>query len=179
MTDRYHTPELKDPTPKELKSFDDNLTGNEKEDEYETPPELYFDLCMTYNLKPALDASANQENSKCKYFLTDALHKEWMKPHTYKLRTSKFKGVDVWCNPPHSLTEQFVKRANYQALKHNINIIMIVPANSICAKYFDEILESPFTEYHRISGRITFYRNGKPSRFPSRNGYFVVIWRKV
>lgn len=178
MTDQYWTKQK--PKIEELKPFDDNLTGNEKEDEYETPPELYFDLCMTYQLKPELDVAANQENSKCKFFLTDGLHKEWMKPHSYKLRTNtKFKGVDVWCNPPHSLTEQFVKRANQQAIKHNINILMIVPANSICAKYWDEILESPFVEYFRISGRITFYRNRKPSKFPSRNGYFVIIWRKV
>lgn len=164
----------------ELKKVDDNLSGNEKEDEYETPNDLFIQLCHAYKFNPQLDAAANNENSKCRFFLTDALHKEWMKPHTYKKRTDTFlKGVDVWCNPPHSLTEEFVKRANQQSDKHNINIMMIVPANSICAKYFDEILESPFVNYFRISGRITFYRNGKPSRFPSRNGYFVVIWRKV
>ncbi len=177
MSDQYWT--KKEPI-EELKPFDDNLTGNEKEDEYETPPLLFFDLCMTYNLKCELDVCANKDNSKCKFFLVDALHKEWMKPHTYPKRTdTRVKGVDVWCNPPHSLTEAFVKRAHQQNEKHNINILMIVPANSICAKYFDEILQNPFTEYHRISGRITFYRNGKPSKFPSRNGYFVVIWRKV
>jgi len=171
IRDRYHP---------ELKEIDDTLARNEKEDEYETPPELYFDLCMTYQLKPELDVAANKENSKCKYFLTDGLGKEWMKPHDYLKRIdTKFKGVDIWVNPPHSKTKEFVLKANQQWLKHNINILMIIPANSICAKYFDEILESPFVEYFRISGRITFYRNRKPSKFPSRNGYFVVIWRKV
>lgn len=178
MTDQYWTKETEDLG--DLKPFDDNLTGNEKEDEYETPPQLFYDLCAKYNFKPLLDVAANKDNTKCEYFLTDALHKEWMKPHTYKLRTdTKFKGVDVWGNFPHSKQEEFVKRAHQQNEKHNMNIMIIVPANTICAKYFDEILDNPFVEHHRITGRITFYRNGKPSKFPSRNGYFVVIWHKV
>ncbi len=164
----------------ELKEIDDSLSGNEKEDEYETPPELYLKLCETYKIYPSLDVTANKENTKCKFFLTDGLAKEWVIPYTYPKRTDmKYKTVDVWGNFPHSKQEQFVKRADQQWKKHNMNIMIIVPANSICAKYFDEIFDNPFVKYFRISKRIIFYRNGKPSKFPSRNGYFVVIWQKV
>ena len=146
----------------ELKEFDD--TGLDNEDEYETPWELYADLCETYNIHPHLDVAANRHNSKTDAFLDDALYEEW-----------NHYGEDVWCNPPHSKTEEFVLRADWQWDKHNINIMMIVPANAICAHYFDVILEH--AEYHRISGRPHFLRNGIPTKWPSRNSYFVVIWR--
>ncbi len=150
----------------ELKQFDDTLVGNEMEDEYETPKTLYHRLCEKYYIQPWYDVAATYENKKCTYCYTketDGLSQMWIR--------------DVWCNPPHSLTEEFVKKADGQWLTHNINIIMIVPANAICAHYFDDILEE-HAKYHRIPGRITFLRNGRPSKYPSRNGYFVVIWRK-
>ena len=33
-------------------------------------------------------------------------------------------------------------------------------------------------EIHPVFGRPRFLRNGRPSKFPSRNSYFVVVWRK-
>jgi len=152
----------------ELKEFDDTVHD---EDEYETPKTVYDNLCLTYQVYPQLDVASDQEgqNSKCRLHLLDALKEEW----NYNRVTS------VWCNPPHSKTEEFVNRAQLQWNKHNINILMIVPANSICAHYFDDILQQPFVEYFRISGRITFLRNGKLTKYPSRNSYFVVIWRAV
>ena len=156
----------------ELKPIDDSLTGNEKEDEYETPPVLYENICKTYGIYPQLDAAANKENTKCPLFLTDSLAEEWGQGQLGS-------HLDIWINPPHSKTKEFVLRADQQWKKYNINIIMLIPANSICARYFDHILPNPNVKYYRVGGRITFYRNGKPSKFPSRNGYFVVIWNKI
>ena len=144
-----------------LKDFD--LTIMNDEDEYETPRELYKSLCEKYNIFPKLDVCADSNNSKCGLHLEDAFHKDWY--------------YDSWCNPPHSKTEDFVKRANTQWLNHNINILMIVPANSICTHYFEYIVEK-VVEIHPIFGRPQFLRYGKISKYPSRNSYFVVIWRK-
>ena len=141
-------------------------------DEYETPDDLFWDICKFTFLNPELDVCATPTNSKCEYFLTkyhDALTEDWVVGS---------RNVDVWCNPPHSKTRQFVERVNKQWWKHNINIIMLVPANAITAKYFDDIFDTEQAEYHRISGRIRFLVNGEPSKYPSRNGYFVVIWRE-
>ncbi len=149
----------------ELKPFDDIILDDE--DEYETPRELYETLCVKYDIQPQLDVCADALNKKCDYYFDiamDGLYNQWRH--------------DVWCNPPHSKTEKFVKRAQSQWKKNNINILMIVPANSICAHFFDLILAQHDAVYDRIPGRPRFLKNGKLSRFPSRNSYFAVIWVK-
>ena len=132
-------------------------------DEYETPHHLIPELSEEFNIFPKIDVcSANI--SKCDIGLKDGLVEEWNK--------------DVWCNPPHSENKKWINRANQQWKKHNINILMIVPANAITAKYFDETFNKGYATYHRISKRLYFLVDGKPMKDHSRNGYFVVIWRK-
>jgi len=155
----------------ELKEFDDTVHD---ENEYETPEELYTKLCNTYLIHPYLDVGANKENSKCHWYNDDAFNGDWIIHDSLEMKVQ-----DIWCNPPHDETGAFVKKADEQWGKYNMNIMMIVPANAICAHYFDDILQQPFVEHYRISGRITFLRNGKPAKFPSRNSYFVVIWRAL
>jgi phage N-6-adenine-methyltransferase len=133
-------------------------------DEYETPDDVFNELCKKYNVTPILDVCTTRKMSKCKKFFTkDATSKNWT--HS------------VWCNPPHSKTGDFVKKADAEWKRNNIDIMMLVPANSICAAYFDDILEKGHATYYRLSGRIRFLVEGKPSEFPSRNAYFIVIWR--
>lgn len=151
----------------ELKQFDDNIIDDQ--DQYETPRELFDHLRYKYDIFPLLDVAANVNNSKTQFHLHDALHQEWVLGKEI---------VDVWCNPPHSKTEEFVLRAENQWLKYGMNILMIVPANSICASYFDSIFRLNHARYYRISGRPQFLRDGRPSKFPSRNSYFAVVWRK-
>ena len=141
-------------------------------DEWETDDKLFKLLYKKYlGKKPRLDVACNFENCKCYEGIFLAFEFDWIGHSGNKL--------DVWCNPPHSKTESFVKRADEQWKKHNINILMIVPANSICAHYFDDVFDNNHASYYRISGRPQFLRNGKVSKFPSRNSYFVVIWKKT
>ena len=146
-----------------LKTYDETTHD---EDEYETPNRLYCDLIRKYGIKPIGDACATLQNRKCLDHFSkhiDGLTHDWI--------------VDMWVNPPHSKTEAFVKKAHSEFLKHNINILMIVPGNAITAHFFD----IPFAngaEYFRFSGRPRFLQHGKPAPHSSRNGYFVVLWRK-
>lgn len=145
-------------------------------DEYETPDELYNKLCNDYDIIPHLDVATNQKNSKCEFGLFyaneshNALNYEWHHP---ELDIS----VNVWCNPPHSLNEKFVRKAFEQWQKHNINIMMLLPCNTQSSKYWHECIEG-VAEYHPIKGRIRFLVGGKPSKHASRNAYCIVIWRK-
>ena len=137
-------------------------------DEYETPKELFLEQCKKHTITPILDAAANINNSKCPYWYSkedDALSKTW--------------DLDTWVNPPHSLTKQFVLKADEEWQKNNINILMIIPANSICAKYCNDIFENSHATYHRINGRPVFHVNGLPCPEPSRNSYFALVWREV
>ena len=147
----------------ELEEFDE--TKND-EDEYETPSRLYCELIKKYGIKPLGDACATEDNRKCiDYFSKklDGLTHDWI--------------VDMWCNPPHSKTEEFAKKAFREWNKHNINILMIAPANAICAKFFTPIFAYG-AEYYRIEGRPRFLQHGKPAPNSSRNAYFTVIMRK-
>ena len=147
----------------ELEEFDKTEAD---EDEWETPWKDYYFLIGYHNLDPKLDVCADEINSKCFEHFTkedNALFHEWIR--------------DVWCNPPHSLTEEFVKKAQWEWKKHNTNILMIVPANAIGAHYFDYIFDNKCATYHRYSGRIKFTQHGI-EKSSSRNGYFSVVWRK-
>jgi len=146
------------------------------DDEFWTKIEDYERLCKIYCLNPELDVAANKENTKCKNWIdkeSNALFTEW---------TSFGCVVDVWCNPPHSMTEEFIRRADSQHKKYNMNIMMIVPSNTESTKVWSELIEDDYAdlvENHRIEGRPRFLKHGfKKTKFSSRNAYRVIIWRK-
>jgi phage N-6-adenine-methyltransferase len=152
-----------------LKQFDDtNTIVEEDDDNYETPDELFYSLTTNYNIIPRLDACATKENTKCQYFLTDALHQQWMIGGI---------AVDVWCNPPGSLQLKFIERAESQYLKYNMNIIMIVPANCVSTEIWHQYIERK-REYYAVKGRPIFLKNGRKTKFPSRNSYVCIVWRR-
>jgi len=134
-------------------------------DEYETPDYVIAELSKQYGIFPAIDVACNDKNAKCSYVLDDGLVSDW----------GDF-GRDVWVNPPQTKCKEFVLKADEQWRIHNINIMMIIPANVLTSNYFHQVIEH--VEYHPIKGRITFLVDGKISPYPARNGYFVVIWRK-
>jgi hypothetical protein len=109
---------------------------------------------------------ATQQNTKCILHINEkinSLRQDW--------------DHDSWCNPPHSMTGDFVRKAYSEWLKNNINIILLIPANTVSTGYWHEYIEG-ITEYHAVKGRIKFLRDGMPSKFQSRNSYMVVIYRK-
>ena len=135
-------------------------------DEWETPKFLFDELCEKYNIHPTLDVCATQQNTKCILHINEeinSLSQDW--------------DQDSWCNPPHSKTGDFVRKAYSEWLKNNINIMLLVPANTVSTSYWHEYVEG-ITEYHAIKGRIKFLRDGLPSKFQSRNSYMLVIYRK-
>jgi len=139
------------------------------DDEWETQDELFTSLCKKYKIYPDTDVCATDDNSKCSGYIDremDCLRHEF-----------QYHDEGLWCNPPHSKTKQFVKKMCEQWKKYNIPIMMIIPANSMCTSYASKYIEGK-AEYHPIFKRPQFLQNGELSKFPSRNSYFVVIWRK-
>jgi phage N-6-adenine-methyltransferase len=147
----------------ELKQYDDTVYD---EDEYETPSELYNKLCFLYGVKPALDVAADSINRKCLDYYDrqkDGLSFRW---------TS-----DVWCNPPHTKTGAFVRKAYNEWSANNINIMMIIPTNTMSSKFWHHCIEN-IAETHAILGRIRFRQFGRLAPSSARNAYVCVIWRK-
>jgi len=133
------------------------------DDEYGTPDDLFKQVCEFHSVTPELDVCADKLNRKCNMYLSDALNEDWT--------------AAVWCNPPHSKTKQFVQKAYEQWMKHNIDILLIIPANSICTKYAELYIKNNAT-ITPIYGRPRFLKDGKPSKYPSRNSYFSVCYHK-
>jgi len=142
-------------------------------DEWETPDVLLQHLWEKYNIHPKLDVAANYTNSKCQCHLLNGLEQEW----TIGDKDPE-PNIDIWCNPPHSKNEEFVKKAYDQWVKHNINIMMILPANTMCTNYAENWIE-PFAEYHPINRKFCKFLYKGEKKDSSRNGYFVVIWRRI
>ena len=137
-----------------------------KDDEFETPKELYDMLCKTYDIYPLLDVCATEQNKKAPLFYSikdNALEQEWR--------------YDSWMNDPHSLHEQFCAKAYQQWKRWNINILAILPANCGRTTYWHKYIEN-IAEYNMIAGAIRFLQDGKPSKDTSRNAYVSVRWRK-
>jgi len=156
-----------------LKPFDD--IPEPDEDSYETPPELLNRMGSQYSLEFHLDAAANEKNKICDQFLDDALHQEWI---LFAGRTPVV--VDVWCNPPHSMNEYFARRADAQHKKWDMNICMILPTNCQSAEFWHELIENETTCYienHPVIKRPHFLKNGRKTKWPSRNAYRSILWR--
>ena len=156
----------------QLREVDDRVEPDE--DSYETDQDLFERMQKNYGLVFRLDSAAKEHNTKCSFWLDDALHQEWI------IENSPGKD-DVWCNPPHSMNEEFIKRADAQHKKHNINICMIVPANCQSMPTWHELIESEtriITENHPIHKRPIFFKNGRKTKHSSRNAYRVIVWRQ-
>ena len=139
-------------------------------DEWETPTNLFIELNRRYNFHCVLDAACNEKNSKCVDGLGSALEQEWVSVG------------DVWCNPPHSITKAFIRRADAMHKKYNINICMIVPTRCQSMAVWHELIEDEIivkVENHPILKRPRFLKNGKLTKHPSQNAYRVIIWRHV
>ena len=146
---------------------------NSLSDEWETPRGLFQYIVNEIDFVPELDVCAEYGNNKCFKFYCkeeDGLAHEW-------------KHWNVWCNPPHSQTGKWVKYANEKWQRNNINIVMLIPANTMGSIYFHKYIQNYVTttrlvKYFPLLGRIRFLQNGKESEHKSRNSYIVVVFNK-
>ena len=178
-------------------------TPSSKNNEFETPKEIYNDIMNKINnlhfvklsniIKPELDPFTNsnrgdgKSNSKCKNYFTldnDAFVVDWV---------VKGKPVDIWVNHPHQPSgthERVIEKIVEQYEKWNVNIVMIIPSNCRRTKYWHKYIEPHIFRdllipdkkkfiynfpYHKT---IRFNESGKPSSDTSRNAYEIVFWVK-
>ena len=143
-----------------------------KSDEWWTPKEFISDAEKEHGMQFEVDVACTWKNCQCMTGLTTALKDDWNVKSFY----GKRKWGDVWCNPPHSMTDDFVSRGEAQHLKHGMRIMMIVPANYGSTRIFHKYIEGK-REYHFVEGRPKFLKHGLPSPSSSRNSYIVILWK--
>jgi len=144
-----------------------------KSDEWGTPPELFKAICKMTGVKPKLDVACTYDNCITGRKLPgDALIYEW----------NTGDRCAVWCNAPGTLIKKFMDRAVDQWMSHNIDIVMLVPVNTLANKSFQliwDMFREGQVDIHPLFGvRPHFLWEGKVSPYGSRNGYIVVHFKK-
>lgn len=138
-------------------------------DTRETPPELFATLDRRFGF--TIDAAALPSNAKVKRFWTpddDGLAKDWT-------------GERVWCNPPFSALEPWVRKASGSGADL---VVMLMPANRTELGWWQELIE-PYRDRGQglsvefLAGRIRFGLGGAAPLANTRPpfGCCLVIWR--
>ena len=100
-----------------------------------------------------LDACATSEFESKGFEFIDpdmcSLSTEWNSPIWYKIIKN------VWCNPPFSQKELFLKRAKEQSAKHNLTVCCMIPFEP-CTKWWREFVSDKATFVYVPSGRYNF-----------------------
>lgn len=130
-------------------------------DYWHTPPELYKLLDQEFAFD--LDAACHRENALANYVITegqDALTTEWQVWPSVRA---------VWCNPPYSKMDAFVRRAWEQCQAHRLTVVLLIPAYTDPGYWWDVIVPHA-DEIRFLKGRVNFLENGEQrqnARFPS------------
>lgn len=126
-------------------------------DEWYTPRDLFEVIDAEFQFD--LDAAAQPGSAQVAAFISpdqDALKTPW-------------SGRRVWCNPPYSQLGPFVFRAWEQCQAQRNTIVLLIPAYTDPAYWWDCIVPHA-DEIRFLKGRVGFLENGASrtsARFPS------------
>lgn len=142
-------------------------------DDRETDPRVFEDLAARFG-PFTLDAAANHHNAKCARYFTredNGLTQSWA-------------GERVWCNPPFSHIEPWVRKA-WDEHEATHGIVMLLPANRCEQKWWQDLVEprrdrqgSPL-RVHFLRGRLRFLEPGAEQIRPNSRppfGVCLLIW---
>ena len=115
-------------------------------DEYGTPPLLFFEASKKFKISPKVDYAASDVNHLCDKYYT-------MKDNSL-LQTWNESG---YLNPPYSKVEQFMRKAYHSWKQNNIDLLILVYAKTD-TKWWHNYVEGK-AEYHFIKGRVKFLDN--------------------
>ena len=123
-----------------------------KSDEWSTPQTLFDTLNEEFHF--TLDPCATDENAKCKMYYTiseNGLEKSWT-------------GHCVFCNPPYSQIQKWVKKSAEEARK-GATVVMLIPSRTDTRWFHDYIYNK--AEIRFIKGRVRFGESKTGAPFPS------------
>ncbi len=125
--------------------FNKSIQGSRDSDNYATPIKFYNllndEFCFTF------DPCPYKHN-----FEWDGLQVEW-------------KG-NVYCNPPYSNIEPFIKKAlNEIRIGNCQNAVFLIPIRSD-TKYWHDLIMKEATEIRFVKGRLNFNESKSPAPFP-------------
>lgn len=129
-------------------------------DEWATPQDFFQTLDEEFHF--TLDPCSTDNNAKCKlhYTLKDnGLEQDW-------------GGQIVFCNPPYGRTiKEWVRKAYEESSKPNTTVVMLLPARTDTAWFWDYIHGKATIRF--VRGRLHFNESKQGAPFPS----MVVVFR--
>lgn len=142
-------------------------------DDRGTDPELFAELDARFGF--TIDVAAAAHNAKCDRFYdleADGLTQSW-------------RGERVWCNPPYSSIEPWVRKAQATWLVGGAElIVMLLPANRTEQRWWQDLVE-PFRDrglglrVEFLRGRRRFVRANATEIGPNERppfGVCLLIW---
>ena len=142
-----------------------------KDDYYETPEWVLYDIMEKTGIKFIFDASANMNNSKCDLYCSES--------EDFLISEHSISHYPIWCNPPRSKNGKFVKKLLELWNTQGGDIVILLTWNDFGNKYCDEIRPLIGTDKIKVFnyGKIIFDKNGIKSKWPSRLNY-CAVWLK-
>lgn len=130
-----------------------------------------------------MDLCADQDNTKCKYFMADYLKDipcddDNSAPFTHW----QSQVSTAFMNPPYSNPKPFIEKAYTDALEHNITIVCLLkcdPSTRWWAVFWDYERNKPKlgVEVRFLPKRLKFERNGIPASGANFPSVIVIINR--
>jgi hypothetical protein len=171
---------------------DPHESQKSKSNRLETPEDLFYST-VWYLRKlgitpPTLDVFASKENSRCLDCITaqqDAFSTDFTLPDGSLPET-------VWCNAPHDIYKQVIPRLYQQYLKHDFNVITLIPSTNMRTNYWHEYVEpnkmfthdNGFAYYYPVRGAVYFTLDQqflldiKGRKSHAHNGYLILLFVK-
>lgn len=149
--------------------------------EFETPNPFYNTATTQTNIFPTLDICATEENKKCKMYFSkeqDAFNFQWKYdlwaniPFGSKVTKINYKIPEEKRKPLGKGLVAWVQRINQQHLEYDTSALVLLPLSSTIISKFNE-----FCEVWIIPKRITFWKNGKPDKFPISKDLMLLAFR--
>lgn len=134
--------------------------------DWETPWDVFENICTSFKVKPVLDVCATHRNTKCPDFYTpqmDGLMQEWKK--------------DAWLNAPYDKVAEWIGKAHQMHKKYNITITALTYAKTD-TKWWHNYIENRPVETHFLKGRLKFEHSNIPSKNSAPYPSVVLIWRR-
>ena len=158
-----------------LNNLQKSVIQHSTDTEFETPPLFFKTATEQTNIFPQLDICATEQNKKCKLHFDkeqDAFNFEFeldlwanipfgAKVTKPNLKKPMSKGLVAW-----------VQRIHDQHKKHDISALTLLPLSATIISKFYQSCETWI-----IPKRITFYKNGKPDKFPISKDLMLLAFR--
>ena len=143
-----------------------STTPKELRDLWQTPLPLFSALDAEFGFY--LDAAADKNNTLCSHYLPEkdnALNSDWQSYGS------------IWCNPPYSDIQPWVRKAAEQCGEQLQPVVMLVPADTSVG-WFKSALDTVDEVRFITGGRISFINAGTNKPVNGNNkGSMLLIWR--